>query len=274
MLGGAEFLSDRAMSVRRVQRERQARPADEAARQAPRPDDIAIIDHAELDRVSAEELVESGVRVVVNVAPSISGRFPNPGPLELVRSGVCLIDAPGAPLFEQVRDGEVIAVRGASLFRGGTRVADRARAPQRGARADPRGAAGPRDRGARGVRRQHDALPARGGKASHRGHRAAAAQDALPRPACARRRPRARATRRISRSSAPTSGTSSRCSSRSTGAPTRCSRPGTARTSSSATWTRSRTTRSVRARSSSSTPTRTARRRADPDSTGSASRRR
>jgi hypothetical protein len=38
-------------------------------------DDIAIIDHADIDRVSAEELVESGVRVVVNVAPSQSGRF-------------------------------------------------------------------------------------------------------------------------------------------------------------------------------------------------------
>jgi uncharacterized membrane-anchored protein len=87
------------------------------------PDDIAIIDHAELDRVSAEELVESGVRVVVNVAPSVSGRFPNPGPLELVRSGVCLIDAPGALLFEQVREGEVLAVRGSSVFRNGTRVA-------------------------------------------------------------------------------------------------------------------------------------------------------
>ena len=60
-----------------------------------RPDDIAIIDHADLDRVSAEELAESGVRVVVNVAPSSTGRFPNPGPLELVRTGVCLIDVPG-----------------------------------------------------------------------------------------------------------------------------------------------------------------------------------
>ena len=42
------------------------------------PDDIAVIDHTDLDRVSAEELVESGVRVVVNVAPSQSGRYPNP----------------------------------------------------------------------------------------------------------------------------------------------------------------------------------------------------
>ena len=51
------------------------------------PDDIAIIDHTDLDRVSAEELIESGVRVVVNVAPSQTGRFPNPGPLLLVRGG-------------------------------------------------------------------------------------------------------------------------------------------------------------------------------------------
>jgi uncharacterized membrane-anchored protein len=87
------------------------------------PDDIAIIDHPELDRVSAEELLESGVRVVVNVAPSVSERYPNPGPLELVRGGVCLIDAPGAPLFEQVREGEVLAVRGSGVFRNGTRLA-------------------------------------------------------------------------------------------------------------------------------------------------------
>jgi uncharacterized membrane-anchored protein len=84
------------------------------------PDDIAIIDHADLDRVSAEELVESGVRVVVNVAPSQTGRFPNPGPLLLVRGGVRLIDAPGAELFDEVSDGELLTVRGAGLYRNGT----------------------------------------------------------------------------------------------------------------------------------------------------------
>src|SRR5215211_8566243 len=86
-------------------------------------DDIAIIDHADLDRVSAEELVESGVRVVVNVSPSQTGRFPNPGPLLLVRGGVRLIDVPGADLFDQVREGEPLVVRGADLFRNGTRIA-------------------------------------------------------------------------------------------------------------------------------------------------------
>jgi uncharacterized membrane-anchored protein len=86
-------------------------------------DDIAIIDHTDLDRVSAEELVESGVRVVVNVAASQSGRFPNPGPLALVRGGVRLIDAPGADLFENVHEGELVTVRGAGLYRNGTCLA-------------------------------------------------------------------------------------------------------------------------------------------------------
>src|SRR3990170_1581713 len=89
-----------------------------------RPGDVAIIDHADLDRVSAEELLESGVRVVVNVAESASGRFPNPGPLELVRGGVCLLDAPGAELFEQLSDGELVTVRGAGLYRNGDRLAE------------------------------------------------------------------------------------------------------------------------------------------------------
>jgi uncharacterized membrane-anchored protein len=86
------------------------------------PDDIAIIDHADLDRVSAEELLEAGVRVVINVADSQTGRFPNPGPLLLVRGGVRLIDAPGADLFEKVSEGEPLTVRGAGLFRNGTRL--------------------------------------------------------------------------------------------------------------------------------------------------------
>ncbi len=88
-----------------------------------RPEDVAIIDHRDLDRVSAEELVESGVRVVVNVAESATGRFPNPGPLELVRGGVALIDAPGAPLFDELSEGELVTIRGASVYRNGDCVA-------------------------------------------------------------------------------------------------------------------------------------------------------
>jgi len=87
------------------------------------PGDIAVIDHADLDRVSAEELVDSGVRVVVNVAASQTGRFPNPGPLLLVRGGVRLIEMPEAPLFQDLSEGDIVTVRAATLFRHGTRIA-------------------------------------------------------------------------------------------------------------------------------------------------------
>ena len=141
------------------------RPADQAPRAAARSGDIAIIDHADLDRVSAEELLESGVRVVVNVAPSQTGRFPNPGPLTLVRGGVRLIDAPGADLFESVHDGEPLSVRGGALWRNGTCLVHGRVLEEQESGAGAHRAARPRHRGARGVRGQHDALPAAEGPA-------------------------------------------------------------------------------------------------------------
>ncbi|MHB8641344.1 MAG: putative cytokinetic ring protein SteA [Gaiellaceae bacterium] len=84
-----------------------------------RPGDIAIIDHRDIDRVSAEELVESGARVVVNCSPSQTGRFPNPGPLLLVRGGVDLIDVEDAALFDLVSEGDMVSVRGSGVYRNG-----------------------------------------------------------------------------------------------------------------------------------------------------------
>jgi uncharacterized membrane-anchored protein len=82
------------------------------------PGDVPIIDHADLDRMAAEDLASSGVRAVVNVSPFSTGRYPNPGPLTLARAGVRLIDAPGAPLFDELRDGEEIVIDGGEVRRG------------------------------------------------------------------------------------------------------------------------------------------------------------
>lgn len=87
------------------------------------PEDIAVIDHKDLDRIAAEDLVATGVRVVVNVAPSSTDRYPNPGPLLLARAGVRLVDVPDADLFEELRDGEEIAIVGGEVRREGKAVA-------------------------------------------------------------------------------------------------------------------------------------------------------
>src|SRR5688572_66075 len=61
--------------------------------------DVAIIDHADLDPMAAEDLAASGVRAVVNCSESTTGRYPNAGPLGLVEAGVKLVDVPDADLF-------------------------------------------------------------------------------------------------------------------------------------------------------------------------------
>ncbi len=88
-----------------------------------RPGDIAVIDHLNLDRVSAEDLIACGVGAVVNCADSSSGDYPNMGPLLLVQAGVHLVDTPGARLFDDLDDGDAIVVRGGEVLRGGERVA-------------------------------------------------------------------------------------------------------------------------------------------------------
>lgn len=70
-----------------------------------RPGDIAVIDHLDLDRVSARALVEAGASLVVNAQPMISGRFPNLGPEVLARAGVPLVDGIGADAFAALSDG-------------------------------------------------------------------------------------------------------------------------------------------------------------------------
>ena len=49
--------------------------------------DIALIDHEDLDRVSAEELIAAGVRAVLNCRALVVGRLPEHGPAAARRSG-------------------------------------------------------------------------------------------------------------------------------------------------------------------------------------------
>ncbi len=74
------------------------------------PGDIAVIDHVNIDRIAAEELIAAGVAAVLNASPSSDGAYPNAGPLMLAHAGVRLIDAPGAGLFELLGDGDRVVI--------------------------------------------------------------------------------------------------------------------------------------------------------------------
>lgn len=83
-----------------------------------RPGEIAVIDHVDLDRVSAEALVDRRVAAVVNVADSISGRYPNLGPEILVEAGIPLVDGVGREVFSILHEGERVRLHDGTLYRG------------------------------------------------------------------------------------------------------------------------------------------------------------
>ena len=77
--------------------------------------DIALIDHLDIDRVSAEELIAAGAVAVLNCRASSGGSYPNLGPQLLVEAGILLIDLPDASLFEVLSDGEQVTVQSAGV---------------------------------------------------------------------------------------------------------------------------------------------------------------
>ena len=64
------------------------------------PGEIAVVDHADMDRISAEGLIHRKVTAVVNASRSSTGRYPNLGPLLLAGAGVLLIDDVGPGIME------------------------------------------------------------------------------------------------------------------------------------------------------------------------------
>ncbi len=73
-----------------------------------RPGEIAVIDHLDIDRVSAEALVACRPMAVLNAARSTSGRYPNLGPEILVGAGVPLIDDLGPDVLTLLEGQEVL----------------------------------------------------------------------------------------------------------------------------------------------------------------------
>src|SRR5829696_7055014 len=67
--------------------------------------DIAVLDLTDLDRATADALVQAEVAGVVNAAPCISGRYPTLGPEILVNAGIPVLDGVGPDVFREVKDG-------------------------------------------------------------------------------------------------------------------------------------------------------------------------
>ncbi len=79
--------------------------------------EIAVIDHPELDDVAAKSLVQLKVKAVINASPSLSEKYPNPGPLTLLKAKIPLLDNVGSEIMELLSEEQVIEIKGNSIYR-------------------------------------------------------------------------------------------------------------------------------------------------------------
>jgi uncharacterized membrane-anchored protein len=79
------------------------------------PGEVAVIDHEDIDRIAAEGLVGKQTRAVINASRSITGRYPNLGPMMIVAAGIPLLDAAG-PEVLSIPEGTRVMVDGSKVI--------------------------------------------------------------------------------------------------------------------------------------------------------------
>ncbi|WP_186290617.1 putative cytokinetic ring protein SteA [Gordonia zhaorongruii] len=86
-------------------------------------DEIIVLAEEDLERVTADVLIEAGVAAVVNASASITGRYPNLGPEVLAASGIPLLDSVGTEVFSRLKDGQKVRLHDGRLYVGDRVVA-------------------------------------------------------------------------------------------------------------------------------------------------------
>jgi uncharacterized membrane-anchored protein len=86
------------------------------------PGDVVVLDVLDLDRITADALVDAEIAAVVNASTSVSGRYPNLGPEVLVANGVTLIDETGPEVFKKIRDGAKVRLYNGGVYSGDRRL--------------------------------------------------------------------------------------------------------------------------------------------------------
>jgi uncharacterized membrane-anchored protein len=82
------------------------------------PGEIAVIEHLDIDKVSAEALLACYPLAVINAVASTSGRYPNLGPEILVEGGVPLIDQVGHEVMLEIQEGQVVRIDDGKIYVG------------------------------------------------------------------------------------------------------------------------------------------------------------
>ncbi len=88
------------------------------------PGEIAVIDHKDLDQIAGQSLVENKVKAVINTSDSISEKYPNKGPLSLIKSGIPIIDNCPDDLFSRLEENDLIEIDENKIYKNNKKIAE------------------------------------------------------------------------------------------------------------------------------------------------------
>lgn len=83
-----------------------------------RKNEIAVINHDDIDEVAANALVDIRPQAIINALPSITGRYPAKGAYKILKAGIPVIDQAGEAVFEEIREGAYITIKDDKIFLG------------------------------------------------------------------------------------------------------------------------------------------------------------
>ncbi|KPU28102.1 thiamin pyrophosphokinase [Caloranaerobacter sp. TR13] len=81
-----------------------------------RPGDIALLCHEDIDEIAAEALIKSKVKCIINTEKTITGYYPNKGPLKLLKSRIPIYETDDRSIFNLVKNGEIIEIEDNKVF--------------------------------------------------------------------------------------------------------------------------------------------------------------
>ena len=86
--------------------------------------DIAIIDHDDIDEVAANSIIDIRPQAVINAQPSITGRYHAKGAFKILKAGIPILDAVGGEIFGMIKEGVLLEIRDNEVFWGSRKVAE------------------------------------------------------------------------------------------------------------------------------------------------------
>lgn len=85
--------------------------------------EVAIIDHEDLDRVSADALIACRPSAVVNASRSMTGRYPNQGPELVLAAGIPILDNVGPDIMDRIKEGTEVHLDDGAILVGEDEIA-------------------------------------------------------------------------------------------------------------------------------------------------------